>query len=212
MPVLDLTHPITPTMTVYPGSEPPGFIPVSNIKKDGFRETRLTMYSHTGTHMDSPAHITLAGKTLDAYDPDYFYGSALALDLSGIVSPIDVTHLAAHQDSLQQVNFLIFYTGWSQFWGSDQYFTGFPVLSPEAARWLTRFPLKAVGVDAISVDQVTPDGELPIHQILLDNDILIVENLANLAPLVGKKFQLCCLPLKIIQADGAPVRAIAITR
>lgn len=210
MKIIDLTHPITPTMPVYPGTEQPGLVPACTIEKDGFRETKLTMYSHTGTHMDSPAHLFKQGKTLDAFTPEYFYGPAIILDVSAKTGEIGVAELVSYQEVLARVNFLLLYTGWHNFWGGEKYFAGFPVLSPEAARWLTKFPLKAVGVDAISIDQVTPTGTLPIHQTLLANDILIVENLTNLNRLVGKKFIFCCLPLNIYQADGAPVRAIAI--
>ena len=55
MKVIDLTHTIREDMPVYPGTETPELSPASSYEKDGFKETRLHMYSHTGTHMDPPA-------------------------------------------------------------------------------------------------------------------------------------------------------------
>ena len=62
MRVLDLTHTIAENMPVYPGTETPIFAGANTYEKDGFKETKLTMYTHTGTHMDPPAHL-FAGRT-----------------------------------------------------------------------------------------------------------------------------------------------------
>ena len=67
MRVIDLTHTICEDMPVYPGTEPPKLQTANTIERDGFRETLLTMYSHTGTHMDAPAHLYAGRITLDAF-------------------------------------------------------------------------------------------------------------------------------------------------
>ena len=61
MKVIDLTHTIRPDMPVYPGTEPPQFLPANSYEKDGFKETKLCMFTHTGTHMDPPAHLYAGG-------------------------------------------------------------------------------------------------------------------------------------------------------
>jgi kynurenine formamidase len=67
-------------------------------------------------------------------------------------------------------------------------------------------------VKAIGIDWYSPDKEpYPIHRILLENRILILENLTNLSALQGKDFDLFAFPLKI-QADSSPVRAVASPR
>lgn len=65
MKAIDLTHTIREKMPVYPGTDTPKFFPANSYKKDGFKETLLQMYTHTGTHMDPPAHLFAGGKTLD---------------------------------------------------------------------------------------------------------------------------------------------------
>ena len=80
MKMLDLTHCITPEMPVYPGTEPPRLTAACTMEKDGFRETLLEMYSHTGTHMDAPAHMLPKGRTLDDFPAETFAGRGFVLD------------------------------------------------------------------------------------------------------------------------------------
>ena len=71
MRVLDLTHTIAENMPVYPGTETPIFAGANTYEKDGFKETMLSMFSHTGTHMDAPAHMLLDGAALDSYPGEF---------------------------------------------------------------------------------------------------------------------------------------------
>lgn len=63
--LIDLTHPIASNMPVYPGTEPPVLITGCTIDESGFLEKKITLYSHTGTHVDAPAHLIKGAKTLD---------------------------------------------------------------------------------------------------------------------------------------------------
>ena len=67
MTVIDLTHTIKNDMPVYPGTEQPQLTTACTIEEAGYRETLLHMYSHTGTHMDAPAHMITDGQTLDDF-------------------------------------------------------------------------------------------------------------------------------------------------
>ena len=80
MKVIDLTHTIKENMPVYPGTEPPCLEPANSYEKDGFKETRISMFSHTGTHMDPPAHLFAGRTALDAFGPEQFIGKALVID------------------------------------------------------------------------------------------------------------------------------------
>lgn len=80
MKVTDLTHIIEADMPVFPGTEKPLLEKANTIEKDGFRETLITMFSHTGTHMDAPAHIFEDGATLDSYDAQYLTGRGTVVD------------------------------------------------------------------------------------------------------------------------------------
>ena len=69
MTVIDLTHTIREDMPVYPGTEPPRLTTACTVSQCGYRETLLHMYSHTGTHMDAPAHMMDGAPTLDSFGP-----------------------------------------------------------------------------------------------------------------------------------------------
>ena len=208
--IIDLTHTIEEGMPVFPGAEQPRLLQAFTLEADGFREKKLTFHSHTGTHMDAPAHVLDDPRTLDRFPVDRFVGSAISIRTPrGENAVIEVGDLYRREAEIAQCDYLLLNTGWERFWGDERYFGGFPVLSVEAARWLGDLGLKGVGVDAISVDPVA-SAELPVHRELLSRGMVIVENLANLDALPEGSFLFCCLPLKIKGADGAPVRAVAI--
>ncbi len=208
MRYIDLTQTISPGMPVYPGTEPPLISQPCTIEQDGFNERKLTLYSHTGTHLDSPAHILKNGVTLDRLPLEHFCGSATVIDATGtpgLEIPLQLLDTLGED----KVDFVIFYTGWYHKWSEPDYFDGFPVLAPETAHQLAARGIKGVGIDAISVDPVHTT-EFTIHKILLNRGMVIIENLTNLKSLAGKKFTLYCFPLKIEAADGSPVRAVAV--
>ena len=80
MKVIDLTHTIKENMPVYPGTNPPSLSCANTYENDGFKETLLSMFSHTGTHIDPPAHIFKDKATLDSFQASQFVGSALVID------------------------------------------------------------------------------------------------------------------------------------
>lgn len=208
--VVDLSQLITTSMPVYPGTEPPGIEDACTIEGDGFAEKRLRFYSHTGTHVDAPGHILAGASRLDDFPAGRFFGAGCVLDVSHCPSGrIEVAELAPHERRVAACGFVLLYTGWARYWGEPRYFEDYPVLTEAAARWLAGFPLKGLGLDAISVD-VTNSTTLPVHRILLARNLLVIENLTGLERLLGREFLFSCLPLKLEAGDGSPVRAVAL--
>ncbi len=208
--VVDLTHTIAFGMPCYPGTQPPELTDACTLESHGFAEKQVVFHSHTGTHMDAPAHLIEGGRVLDDYEAGRFVGSGTVLDLTGLQgAEIRMQDLEPLQSRIKGRDFVLLYTGRSRAWGEAAYFDGYPVLTPEAAEWLAGFGPKGVGVDSISVDTMDTDT-FAVHHILLGRGIVIIENLAHLDALLGRAFLLCCLPLKIKCADGAPVRAVAL--
>lgn len=210
MKILDLTHVIHDKMPVFPGTEPPIIKNVLTIEEHKNREKLITMFSHTGTHMDAPAHMVLVGNTLDQLSIDHYVGPALVIDCRSVSNDtIELELLLTYEEEIKKAEFVLFCTGWSERWGHDNYFDEFPALSFEAANWISKQGLKGVGTDAISIDLLSAE-EFKIHHVLLGSNMVIVENLDGLERLFKKKFLLSVLPLKIKEADGSPIRAIAI--
>ncbi len=209
MRVIDLTHPLHTGMPVYPGTEGAAFSPIYTCEKNGFRETLLRLTSHTGTHMDAPAHIFADGKTLDQFPADRFVGPAVVIDCTDVApgQTISLERILAHPQA-GQAEFLLFRTGWDRFWGTDAYFSGYPCLCPETAAYLLAQGKKGVGLDTISLD---PVGSLQLHrQVLSGGGTVILENLTGLEALPHGLFTLCALPLRQQAADGSPIRAVAL--
>lgn len=211
--VIDLTRILNEKMTVYPGTIAPTFEVLNTIDNDGFTELKMTMVSHTGTHIDAPSHVLKNAKSLDQFPVDKFIGSAIVIPCQD-KKEISLKYLQTFKQKIATIDFILFLTGWQFKWGTKDYFDDCPIPTREAAEWLSRFKLKGVGVDAFSVDKiisapkVTPEN-LPNHHILLKKEMLLIENLTNLDKLPDCAFLFQCLPLKVENADGSPVRAIA---
>lgn len=211
MEVIDLTHTIREGMPVYPGTEPPVFAPANSYEKDGFRETKLTMFSHTGTHMDPPSHLFAGRTTLDAFPPEQFIGRALVIDCRGLAEGSDITmaHLWKYGSLVEEADFLLFYTGWDEKWGTDAYFGEYPCIDMEVLEYIIQGEYKGIGFDVIGLDPIA-DGNLTRHKKLFaETDIVNIENLKGLGECGDGLFWFSCFPLKTADSDGAPVRAVA---
>lgn len=207
--LIDLSHLVSQEMPVYPGTEAVSITNWCSIQKNGFNEKKISLFTHSGTHLDAPAHVFSNSSTLDLISLNHFHGRAILLDFSASTkSTIEFLDLKPHQQAIEKSEFVIFNTGWSKLWGKQEYFLDFPVLSSEAAIFLSNSALKGVGVDTISVDAIDSTS-FPIHKILLRSNLLLIENLNNLDQIPVKSFDLYCFPLKIKDADGSPVRAVA---
>jgi arylformamidase len=209
MKTIDLSHTISSETPVFPGDESPIITPIATIEDDGFASLRMSFSSHTGTHIDAPAHILLHSRTLDRIPLDSFIGHGSVIDLTKAGNAeIAVSTLKPYENLFKNSEYILLRTGWSRFWGQETYLKDFPVLSIEAALWVHSFQLKGLGVDTISVDAVNSES-LPIHKILLERS-MIVENLTDLDKLPTTGFIFSCFPLKLEKADASPVRAVAI--
>ena len=211
MNVIDLTYVISPDMPVYPGTEGPKLDPANTYEKDGFKETLLTMYSHTGTHMDAPAHLFAHCSTLDTLPASQFVGTAAVIPCTdvGEGGQITMEHVSRNPNA-EQAEFLLFHTGWGKFWGKPEYFGDYPCVTAEVVDFLIRTNKKGIGLDTIGLDPIAA-ADLPLHrQLLATNKTVIIENLNNLDKLPEGLFTFCALPLRYQQADGSPIRAVAL--
>ncbi len=208
--IVDLSHPITPVMPVWPGTPAPELHPVATVAGDGYAENTIRLSTHTGTHLDAPSHIIEGGPSLECFEPCRFFGPGTLVD--ALESPDGVIRrgtLERFVPQFEKSDFVLILTGWSRFWGQEGYDRGYPVLDEDAAGLLAGMPLKGVGLDCPSFD---PPGshDYPVHRRLLQAGILLVENMTNLDLLPASGFMISVLPLPLAGADASPVRAVAI--
>ncbi|MBW6536304.1 MAG: cyclase family protein [Mariniphaga sp.] len=207
MKLYDLSHLLNNETPVFPGMGKLRFQTAATIEKDGYRETRFEMDSHTGTHMDAPAHMLKNGKTLDQLPVDTFAGKALIIPVPENAELIEKEFLLPFEKQLKEVDFVLFKTGWSKFWGTPRYFENFPTPDSEAIEWLLNFSLKGIGFDVVSAD-LLKSITYPNHFNILGKGLVIIENLRFPDALTETQGRFFCFPLPYENADGSPVRAV----
>ena len=207
MRAYDLTHILREDIPVFPGDGSPVLAPAATMAEAGYRTTRLAVDSHTGTHVDAPAHLLPEGAFLESLPPEAFGGWAVVLEASPAAGPLTPERVQAQLPG-EPVDFILLSTGWEQQWGAPDYMGAYPVLLPETAAFLAGLGLKGLGMDTPGPDEVT-SPDTPCHRLLLESGVLLLENLTGLGPLRGKRVFLTVSPLKFRHSDGAPARVIA---
>lgn len=194
--IYDVTQPLHPGMTVYPGDPEVNFKKVLGIEGDGVEVHSVSLGTHTGTHIDAPSHLLKEGKTVDRIDPAVLVGSA------GVHEIEDIGRIALENISgLKMGRRVIIKTGFNI---NNGWITVYPHILPDAARFLASCRISLLGIDTPSVD---PPGSNQCHRILLEAGIVIVENL-KLEGVPPGKYELLCLPLPLVGVDGSPARVL----
>ena len=198
-------------MMVFPGDIPPSVRKGATMEENGWRTTLLSFSSHTGTHMDAPSHMIKDGNNLDQMPNETFFGFGLVVDVRGCAGRrIELADIKVTSSQLAGADFLLFRTDWDKKWGTEDYFGAFPCITSEVADFIVASGKKGVGLDVISIDPIS-DSKLENHKIILSqNTIVIIENLCNLKAVGSGLFTLIVSPLKFENADGAPIRSLAI--
>ena len=212
MKVIDLTLTVSNKIPTFPGSPQPAFIPWENVKEDGYNLELLFLSSHTGTHMDAPYHFLEKGAKIHEISLKKLVSEAVLIQSrkksNESITKTDIQKFEKKYGKIEGFSSVIFYTGWQRNLQKKYYFTKNPGLSVSAAKYLASKKISLVGIDSPSIDLGT-DSKFSVHQIFAKKGILIVENLANLEKIKSSKFHLVVLPLKLKNATGSPVRAIA---
>ena len=212
MKIIDLTLTISNKIPTFPGSPQPNFIPWEKIKDDGYNLELLFLSSHTGTHLDAPYHFLEKGAKIHEISLKKLVSNAVLIKSrkksNESVTKTDIQKFEKKHGKIASFSSVIFYTGWQRNLQKKYYFTKNPGLSVSAAKYLASKKISLVGIDSPSIDLGT-DSKFSVHQIFAKKGMLIVENLTNLEKIKSSKFHLVVLPLKLKNATGSPVRAIA---
>jgi len=212
MKIVDLTLTVSDKIPTFPGSPQPSFIPWENVKEDGYNLELLFLSTHTGTHMDAPYHFLEKGAKIHEISLKKLVSEAILIKSKKndgeSITKTDIQKFEKKHGKIVSFSSVIFYTGWQRNLQKKYYFTKNPGLSVSAAKYLASKKINLVGIDSPSID-LGKDSKFPVHQIFAKKGILIVENLANLEKIKSSKFHLVVLPLKLKNATGSPVRAIA---
>jgi arylformamidase len=206
MRAIDITLPLDAHTPAWPGDPAFALDSLYTVAQDGVAVSRLSLGSHTGTHVDAPAHLHPGGATVDGLAVERLCGPAWVAHLptTAHVTEDDLARVAIPDDCRR----LLLRTANSERGPlrSLAFDPDYLALTAEAAAYLTARGLWLVGIDALSVDPFTAD-DLPAHRALLDGGVIVVEGL-NLTAAAPGSYWLACLPLRLVGADGAPTRAV----
>lgn len=202
MKIYDITYPLRHDIAVWPGDTPFSFDVNWTIEQSGSVNVgKLTMSTHTGTHVDAPFHFEKNGMTMEQAPLDVYVGPARVIDMSGV--PVITKDELLKHDLSGVVRLLIKTNSWSD---TTQFPSTITYIAPDAAAYFGELGVRLVGLDVPSVDPVD-SKELPAHHALAASHVYILEG-AVLADVPVGDYELIALPLKITGGDASPVRAI----
>lgn len=194
---IDISVPLREGMAQWPG-DPPFQIErfLDQEKGDSATVSRMSLCVHTGTHMDAPLHFVRNGKSIDEVPLDAMIGPAriVEIDDAGIDDAASITREELQRHSINRGERILFRTRNSE-----------GHIAPDGARYLVECGVRTIGIDKLSVGDCGEDGD-ETHRILLSAGIWVIEGL-NLRDVEPGEYELVCLPLKLIDAEGAPARA-----
>lgn len=202
MKIYDISVGIYNGMTVFPGDPAPDIKRVLSMPADAANVSRIAMGTHTGTHVDPPLHFVENGLALDQLPLDHLYGRAEVLDLTGLKKVVSATDLGTATEKI-----LLLKTKNSRFWRDAVFHQDYVYLDESAAQWLVDNRVNTIAIDYLSVGSFK-DGEA-VHRTLLGGGVTVVEGV-DLSDVEAGTYTFACLPLKIINGDGGPARAILV--
>lgn len=197
-------------------------LPAAFERGDDFQITRLAFAVHGFTHIDAPRHMLPDGPTTSSFDMNVFVGEAAIIDVSALADNTAITAetLAAAGRHLRPGDIVIVKMAWDRRFPLSQpeFWTQAPYLTRDACEWLAARQPAIVGYDfpqdepirgLLSGRQASIE-EFVSHDVILRRGIPMIEYLCNLGALSVPRVEVCALPLKVLEADGAPARVVAI--
>ena len=165
----------------------------------------IRMDCHFGTHLDAPLHFVENGKSIEQLDLSVLIGPCFVKEIrnTNIISydhlkeaniPAGTTRLLLKTDNQIQ---------WEA--GNTNFYEDFCGLDETASKWCVENNIQLIGIDYLSIQRFT--ASIATHQVLLENEIIILETL-KLDEVTEGHYDLICLPLKLENLEGAPMRAL----
>lgn len=204
MKLIDVTVPLDANLPLYPGNTPFTIEPIKRIAQgDSSNVSSLHMSAHAGTHVDAPRHFFDAGAGADTLPLELLCGRARVVEVASRkgIGPEELAGLDLSEDIR-----LLIKTHNSRLWGSAEFHADYVGVTEAGARYLVERGVKVLGVDYLSVEEFRKPGA-PAHHVLLGGGTIVIEGL-NLRDVEPAVYELFCLPLRVVGADGAPARVV----
>lgn len=205
--ILDVSVSLAPGMLVYPGDPPFSLEPLQRAGEAPFALSRLDLSTHSGTHVDAPAHFLAGGTTVDKLPLEILMGKARVVEVHAR-ERIDRTDLEALdlRDDLR----VLLKTRMSGQMARPPYQEDHLYLTEDSAQYLAQAGIKLVGFDYLSIDRAG-SSDFPAHRALLGAGVVVVEGL-DLSEAAAGEYDMACLPLRVGGGEAAPARVVLRTR
>jgi arylformamidase len=207
--IIDLSVAISNGMTVFSGH--PEVVIKKYVSGTGSTIESLSLGSHSGTHIDTPAHFLPDAGTTSQLKLERLISETYILNFSSINSSIKIgkKELEKYSDFIKPGNSVFLNTGFNHSKSSETFNSDFPVLSIDGAEYLVKNKISVIGTESPSIGASTIEG-ISVHKLLLENDIIIIEGLVNLKHVNNQPVKTIALPLNLNSCSGAPCRVIAL--
>ena len=204
MSIIDISVTLRKEMPLWPGSAGISLQQIKSLQSgDKTNDSVLTSDVHAGTHVEVPLHYIEGSESIDKLSLGILCGPVIVADLTSVDvitgSCLEALHLPAG------VERLIFKTDNSELWNSAEFTPEYVALSEDGAEWIIDRGIKLVGIDYLSIAPYS--NSQPVHHILLQAGVTILEGI-NLSQVLPGRYELICLPLKLMNAEAALARAI----
>lgn len=224
--VVDLTHPFSSRLPVYPTYKPVQIRPKFSIAKDGFAANEVTFDEHTGTHLDAPCHFAPKGQSADRIPVDRLVAPLVVISIADraakdpdvLVTPDDIMSWEKRYGRLPAGAVVVMHSGWDARAGSTARFLNLdakgtihaPGFSEGAAALLVeQRDIAGVGVDTLSLD-VGVAQKFVAHLTILGAGKYGLELVANLASVPPSGATVVIGGPKHEGATGGPARVLAL--
>jgi len=200
--IIDISLPLHSGTIVYPGNPQ---IEIEELKSEssGSVISKITFGSHTGTHIDAQKHVVDGGQSIDQIPLETFIGNCRVIDCT--LDEGSVKFQTLQKNSIQKGERILLKTSNSGR-GFETFYDDYVFVSPEASQFLAEKEVALVGIDYLSIKQRGSKDNTP-HTYLLEKNIPIIEGV-DLSKVDPGEYFLVILPLKFMNIDGAPARAV----
>ena len=196
----------------------------------GWANDRLTLYTHSGTHLDAPWHFGpepewKKSRTIDEVPLEWCYGNGVVLDVRhrghGELITAGDLQAALRGGTLADTDIVLIHTGMSRWYGTPDFFERGPGMSREATLFVLDHGIRVIGIDAwgfdlplrlaarLALEKKDKNFFWQAHYTGIDREYCHIEQLTNLDRLPARGFNVACFPVKVKGGSAGWCRVVA---
>lgn len=221
--VIDLTHAWDGDFPTFDGLPGITYEPDKFIERDGYQLWKLTIFEHSGTHIDAPLHFSEDGASVDELDPAGLVCPLCVIDIAAraaedpnaTVLPEDVEAWVSAHGQIPAGALVAMHSGWAAKLGDPSYRVdadgafAFPGFSQPATDLLAEMGVAGIGVDTLSLDPGN-SADFAVHNSWLPGGRYGIENLAGLDRVPGTGATAFVGAPTHKRGTGGPARILAV--